>query len=83
MNSRLFLKDKNNGLSRCHTKRRTGARSHARPSFGVTPTFPKKKKKIIIIIFFPKKNSKKSSCQKKGGRGRAGNSSRMLRWLVS
>ncbi len=27
------------GLSRCHTKRRTGARGRARPSFGMTPTF--------------------------------------------
>ncbi len=28
-----------NVLSRCHTKRRTGARGSARPSFGMTPTF--------------------------------------------
>ena len=28
-----------NGLSRCHTKRRTGALGRARPSFGMTPTF--------------------------------------------
>ncbi len=27
------------GLSRCHTKRRTGARGRARPSYGMTPTF--------------------------------------------
>ncbi len=27
------------GLSRCHTKRRTGARGRACPSFGMTPTF--------------------------------------------
>ncbi len=26
-------------LSRCHTKRRTGAQGRARPSFGMTPTF--------------------------------------------
>ena len=34
-----------NCLSRCHTKRRTDARGCARPSFGMTPTFPKKKEK--------------------------------------
>ncbi len=28
-----------NVLSRCHTKRRTGARGRARPSFGIIPTF--------------------------------------------
>ncbi len=28
-----------NVLSRCHTKRRTGAQGHARPSFGTTLTF--------------------------------------------
>ncbi len=28
-----------NVLSRCHTKRRTGARGRARPTFGMTPTF--------------------------------------------
>ncbi len=28
-----------NVLSRCHTKRRTGARGRAPPSFGMTPTF--------------------------------------------
>ncbi len=28
-----------NVLSRCHTKKRTGARGRARPSFGMTPTF--------------------------------------------
>ena len=28
-----------NALSRCHTKRRAGACGHARPSFGMTPTF--------------------------------------------
>ena len=33
-------------LSRCHTKRRTGARCRARPSFGMTPTFQKMKIKI-------------------------------------
>ena len=34
-----------NVLSHCHTKRRTGARGRARPSFGMTPTYQKKKKK--------------------------------------
>ncbi len=33
-------------LSHCHTKRRTGAWGRACPSFGMTPTFPKKKKKF-------------------------------------
>ncbi len=33
-------------LSRCHTKRRSGARGRFHPSFGMTPTFPKKKKEI-------------------------------------
>ena len=49
------------GLSRCHTKRRTGARGRARPSFGMTPTFQKKKKKKkikILIFFFQRKNLK-------------------------
>ncbi len=32
-----------NALSRSHTKRWTGARGRVRPSFGMTPTFPKKK----------------------------------------
>ncbi len=27
-----------NVLSRCHTKRRAGARGRTRPSFGMTPT---------------------------------------------
>ena len=31
-----------NGPSRCHTKRRMGARGCAHPSFGMTPTFQKK-----------------------------------------
>ncbi len=68
-----------NVLSRCHTKRRTGARGRARPSFGMKPTFLKKKKrkrkrkkKFQKINFFFSKNSKKSvSYQKKGGRGPA------------
>ncbi len=45
-----------NVLTRCQTKRRTGARGRASPSFGMTPTFQKKKKKwkftITITIFF-------------------------------
>ena len=44
-----------NVLSRCHTKRRTGAHGRALPSFGMTPTFQKWKKKSV-------------SYQKKGGR---------------
>ncbi len=33
------------GLSRCHTKRRTGARGRACNYFGIPPTLKKKKKK--------------------------------------
>ncbi len=40
------------GLSRSHTKRRTGARGCARPSFGMTPTFQKKKKIRFFFFFF-------------------------------
>ena len=45
-----------NVLSRCHTKRRTGTRGRAHPSFGITPTFQN---------FL--KNEKSVSYQKKGG----------------
>ena len=42
-----------NVLSRCHTKRKMGARGRARPSFGMTLTFHKKKKsKIFKKNFF-------------------------------
>ncbi len=39
-----------NILSRCHAKCRTGARGHARPSFGMTPTFQLKIKKKSVKI---------------------------------
>ena len=39
-----------NVLSHCHTKRRTGARGRARPSFDMTPTF-------YFFNFWEKKNS--------------------------
>ena len=54
-----FAKKVPNVLSRCHTKRRTGARGRARPSFGMTPTFQQKKKKKSKIFkkeFFFKKS---------------------------
>ena len=55
-----------NILSRCHTKRRTGAIGRTIPSFGMTLTFQKKKLKFV----FSKSKSKKSvSYQKKRGRG--------------
>ncbi len=44
-----------NGLSRCHTKRRMGARGRAHPSFGMTPTFSIFffwRKKIWMYFFF-------------------------------
>ncbi len=34
-----------NVLSRCHTKRRVGVLGRACPSFGMSPTFPKKRRK--------------------------------------
>ena len=62
-------------LSRFHTKRRTGARCHARPSFGVTPTsldfcccFFFGKKKLGGFFFFFENSV---SYQKKGRRGPA------------
>ncbi len=61
-----------NVLSRCHTKRRTGARGRDRPSFGMTPTFLNfflKKKQIFENFFFF--FSMSVSYQKKGGRGPA------------
>ncbi len=59
-----------NVLSRCHPKRRIGARGCAHP-FGMTPTFYKKKKrkekeKSIINTF-----KKVGVIQKKDWRGRA------------
>lgn len=38
------------GLSLCHTKRRKGARCHAHPSFGLTPTFPKKILPVRFLV---------------------------------
>ena len=64
-----------NVLSHCHTKRRTGALGHARPSFGMTPTFQKRKKSQFffhknhnftkITIFFSKKRKNKNKKEKK------------------
>ncbi len=67
----LHLVKTPNVLSRCHTKRRTGARGRARPSFGMTPTFQKKKKrkeKKIQKIFF---GNLKSRCHTKRRAGAA------------
>ena len=49
------------GLSRCHTKRRTGVRGRARPFLVWHRLFPKK--------IFQKKSKMSVSYQKKGGRG--------------
>ncbi len=46
------------GLSRCHTKRRTGAGGRTLPSFGVTPNLKKRDQ-----IFFRKKKNKKTTKQ--------------------
>ncbi len=43
-----------NVLSRCHTKRRTGARGRDRPFFGMTPTFQKKKSIFFFKFLFSK-----------------------------
>ena len=73
-----FCKKVPNVLSRCHAKRRKCARGRARPSFGMTPTFPKKKRKRKKEKNFGKKifpkQILKSRCHTKrrtGARGRA------------
>ncbi len=71
-----------NVLSRRHTKKMSGAPGPAPPSFGMTPTFPKKKKKRKrkirkkkkkLKIFkkkkFLKKNYKNSFSNQNKGRG--------------
>ena len=40
-----WVASRENVLSRCHTKRRTGVHGRTRPSFGMAPTFQKKKNK--------------------------------------
>ncbi len=56
-----------NSLSRCHTKRRMGVQARAHPSFGMTPTFPKKRKskQIWHFFFFNSKENRKSRCPTK------------------
>ncbi len=41
-----------NVLSRCHTKRRTGARGHARPSFGMTPEIMCKPNSSLDMAYY-------------------------------
>ncbi len=48
---RVSCKKVPNDLSQCHTKRRIGARGRAHPSFGMTPTVPKKKKSFNFYPF--------------------------------
>ncbi len=74
-----------NVLSRCHTKKRMGARGHTWPPFGMSPTVQKRKKKkkrkkVVPLQLFCGLHIALSRCHTKKRTGAHGRARLLLVW---